>query len=138
MHVPVLLEEVLDGLEPAPGEGFVDGTAGAGGHAKAIVERIGDSGLLMAFDWDVSAFDIARDTLAGHANVLFFRENYVQIPSRVRSLDLEGRISGVLLDLGLSSMQLADPRRGFSFNGGSSTCVWMTACRRTPPLSLDG
>jgi 16S rRNA (cytosine1402-N4)-methyltransferase len=115
LHEPVLLAEVLAQLDPREGGRFLDGTVGAGGHAEAILERIGPSGHLIGLDVDPAALVEARRVLAR------FGERAVLVRSNFALLDVVATrhglapLDGVLLDLGLSSLQLADERRGFSF-----------------------
>ena len=117
-HLPVLLRETLERLAPAAGETHVDGTLGAGGHAVAILERLGSRGLLIGIDRDPEALAAARPRLeaVGHPFRLFLGpysrcREYLQ----QAGLEPEGAIDGLLLDLGVSSMQLDRPERGFSF-----------------------
>jgi 16S rRNA (cytosine1402-N4)-methyltransferase len=115
LHEPVLLAEVLAQLDPREGGRFLDGTVGAGGHAEAILERTGPSGRLIGLDVDPAALAEARLVLAR------FGERAVLVRSNFALLDVVARehglapLDGILLDLGLSSLQLADERRGFSF-----------------------
>jgi 16S rRNA (cytosine1402-N4)-methyltransferase len=115
VHEPVLLAEVLAQLDPREGGRFVDGTVGAGGHAEAILERTSPDGRLIGLDVDPAALAEARLVLTR------FGERAVLVRSNFALLDVVARehglaaLDGVLLDLGLSSLQLADERRGFSF-----------------------
>jgi 16S rRNA (cytosine1402-N4)-methyltransferase len=113
-HVPVLVAEVLDALRPTPGESFVDGTVGGGGHAEAISDRVGPTGLVIGLDRDDAALERVAQRLAGRA-VKLVNSNYCDLPEVLAQLDIAG-VHGVLLDLGLSSDQLADTERGFSFS----------------------
>ena len=113
-HVPVLMAEVLDALRPAPGETFVDGTIGGGGHAEAISDRVGPTGLVIGLDRDDDALERVARRLAGRP-VKLVHSNYCDLPEVLAQLDIAG-VNGVLLDLGLSSDQLADAERGFSFS----------------------
>ena len=110
VHVPVLLGEVLQMLDPKQGEFFIDATFGAGGHSEKILERIGNTGKLMIVDWDWHALQYAS---AG-SNVISVNNNFALLPNVIRSLSLP-QADGLLLDLGLSSEQLEVSRRGFSF-----------------------
>jgi len=109
------LAEVLAQLDPHESGRFLDGTVGAGGHAEAILERIGPSGRLIGLDVDPAALAEARRVLAR------FGERAILVRSNFALLDVVATrhglapLDGVLLDLGLSSLQLADERRGFSF-----------------------
>jgi 16S rRNA (cytosine1402-N4)-methyltransferase len=113
-HVPVLLDEVLHWLRPRPGGVLVDGTLGGGGHTRALAERVGPQGLVLAMDRDPAAIAAARETLAG-LPVEPVQGNFCDLPEVLRDLGIAG-VAGVLLDLGVSSDQLADPQRGFSFS----------------------
>lgn len=113
VHVPVLLQEVLDGLMPSPGAVCLDGTLGAGGHTRALAERVGATGRVYAMDRDPAAVELARTTLAG-LPVHLFCANYADAPEILAAEGVEA-VDAIVLDLGLSSDQLADRERGFSF-----------------------
>jgi 16S rRNA (cytosine1402-N4)-methyltransferase len=115
LHLPVMLDEVIHYLEPGKGKVIVDGTVGTGGHAESIARLIAPGGRLIAIDRDPEAIARARKRLGKvAAAVSYHRENYRDIRS---VLDSEGidSVDGILLDLGVSSMQLDEPERGFSF-----------------------
>ncbi len=113
-HIPVLLRETLDLLAPAGGEVFLDGTVGAGGHAGEIARRIGPAGLLVCADADPRMCEAARETLRGIPQARFVHADFAEL-DRLREA-ADGRpFDGMLLDLGISSVQLDDPERGFSF-----------------------
>ena len=117
--MPVLLSEVLEGLAPVSGGRYIDGTVGAGGHAAAILEASGPDGRLLGLDGDPEALDIARAALAGFGGrVVLVRSNFINLEAVAAARGFVPA-QGVLLDLGLSSMQLANPARGFSFLGES-------------------
>ena len=110
-----MVAEVIEYLAPEKGKVIVDGTLGAGGHAAAVLERITPGGRLIGIDRDPAAIAQARQRLDEMgAPVGYHRENFRNILS---VLDAEGieKVDGILLDLGLSSMQVDDPERGFSF-----------------------
>jgi 16S rRNA (cytosine1402-N4)-methyltransferase len=114
-HIPVLLDEVLGGLSPLPDQRLIDGTLGAGGHTEAILKAIAPHGQVLALDADPSALEIARRRLAAYGDrVRFVHANFAQLAAVARNLDFVP-VHGVLLDLGLSSMQLDAVGRGFSF-----------------------
>jgi len=113
-HVPVLLTEVLEGLAPKAGQTFVDGTLGGGGHTRALAERVGSTGLVIALDRDPATLDAAEHILAG-LPIKVVHANFSEIPEVLEQLELPA-VDGVLLDLGLSSDQLAADDRGFSFD----------------------
>ncbi len=113
VHVPVLLDEVLQHLQPAVGGVFVDGTLGGGGHARALAELVGPGGRVIGVDLDPAAIARAETSLAG-LPICVAAATYADIPEILKELKI-ATADGVLLDLGLSSDQLADAQRGFSF-----------------------
>jgi 16S rRNA (cytosine1402-N4)-methyltransferase len=113
VHVPVLLDEVLHWLDPRPGQTFVDGTLGGGGHTRALAERVGRLGRVIALDRDPAALAAAERNLAGMP-VAIAQADFCDLGEVLAELDIR-QVDGVLLDIGLSSDQLADPARGFSF-----------------------
>lgn len=114
IHVPVLLQEVLKSLDPKSGQTIVDGTLGGGGHTKALAALVGDLGRVIAMDRDPKALAAAEIALAG-LPVAIAQANFCELPAILEELGID-QVHGVLLDLGLSSDQLADPARGFSFD----------------------
>jgi len=113
-HTPVLLQETLRLLSPAPGEVFLDGTAGAGGHAEEIARRIGPDGILVCADLDPSMLAVASERLLAVPFAQFVPADFSELEKLREAAD--GRpFDGMLLDLGISSLQLDDPSRGFSF-----------------------
>jgi len=115
LHKPVMLKEVLDGLNPQPGQWAVDCTVGAGGHARAILEQMGSQGHLIAMDWDPWALEISRENLSSFGDqVVFVQENFRNIRRILMKLD-KVKVNMILVDCGVSSMQLDNPKRGFSF-----------------------
>jgi 16S rRNA (cytosine1402-N4)-methyltransferase len=113
-HVPVLLDEVLHWLQPSAGKTIVDGTLGGGGHAAALSARVRPGGHVIGIDLDEQTALRADAALANLPFELVLG-NYCNLPEILQQLNLE-RVDGVVLDLGLSSDQLADPQRGFSFH----------------------
>ena len=111
-HKPVLLKEVLALLDPRPGQNFVDGTFGQGGHARAILERLGPTGRLIVFDLDPAAVSFARSL---GQNVEAFQKNFRYLEETIRYAGHHLSINGILFDLGMSSTQLGDPTLGLSF-----------------------
>lgn len=117
-HTPVLLEETIEGLDLAPGKVVVDGTLGGGGHAVAIARKVGSSGLVIGTDRDSSALerlDRRIAELGEPLNLKTYFANYCDFDDALERTGVE-RVDGFLLDLGLSSDQLADRSRGFSFD----------------------
>jgi 16S rRNA (cytosine1402-N4)-methyltransferase len=113
-HTPVMLHEVLEWLQIKPDGIYVDATLGAGGHSAAIAARL-SSGRLISLDRDAQALQIAREKLKEIASkVSFVHTAFSKIAEAVRELGI-AKVDGVLADLGVSSMQLDHPERGFSF-----------------------
>jgi len=114
-HIPVLLNEVLEALDPQTGENVVDCTVGLGGHAAAMLERTSPDGKLLGLDLDEAALGTARSLLARFGSrVMLVRENYRNVARVLLSRGF-GPIHAALLDLGYSSLIIDDARRGFSF-----------------------
>ncbi|MBI5040162.1 MAG: 16S rRNA (cytosine(1402)-N(4))-methyltransferase RsmH [Gammaproteobacteria bacterium] len=117
-HRPVLLREALEGLVVRPDGVYLDGTFGRGGHAAAILERLGPPGLggrLYAMDKDPEAVRVALDRFGQDARFHIQRGTFAMLGQLARENGIAGGINGVLLDLGVSSPQLDDANRGFSF-----------------------
>ena len=116
LHAPVLPTEVLECLAPRPGEIVVDATVGAGGHAWLLASGLGTQGRFFGFDVDEAALQIAGRRLADCAcKVALLRRNFTELAEALREQGVMG-VDVLLADLGVSSMQLADAGRGFSFN----------------------
>jgi len=114
-HTPVLFHEVLDSLNPSPGGVYVDGTVGAGGHARGILQKITPGGKLLGLDRDPAALEIAKSRLDEYGNqVVLIHSSFTELKSHLNNLNWK-TVDGILLDLGLSSLQLDNPERGFSF-----------------------
>ena len=114
-HQPVMLNEVLEGLNLKPGGIYVDCTLGGAGHSEAILSRIGPGGRLVALDRDAAAITAATKKLAGYGDrVNLVRENFVNLNEVLKRLGIK-EVDGILFDLGVSSYQLANPARGFSY-----------------------
>jgi 16S rRNA (cytosine1402-N4)-methyltransferase len=115
-HKPVLLDEVIRYLRCTPGKFFVDGTVGGGGHARAILEKTAPDGRLIGIDWDEKALVKARSNLQSYAErLVLVQENFALIGPVLARLHIQA-VDGILLDLGLSSFQVDEAARGFSFN----------------------
>jgi 16S rRNA (cytosine1402-N4)-methyltransferase len=115
-HLPVMLKEALTGLDVRAGGIYFDCTFGRGGHAAAILAALGDSGALHALDQDPEAVAHGA-TLAGlHRNFTIHRANFAKLAAVAGEAGIAGKVDGVLMDLGVSSPQLDDARRGFSFS----------------------
>lgn len=115
LHVPVLLEETVSRLVTEPGGWYVDATAGAGGHAAAVLAAAGLDARLLAMDRDGEALELARAALAPFGDrAILERANFSEL-AEVAARHGVRAVRGILLDLGVSSMQLDRPERGFSF-----------------------
>jgi len=114
-HLPVMLEESLTGLSLRAGGIYLDATFGRGGHSTAILQRLGGSGALHAFDQDPAAAAAAARLQQAHGNFRFHAANFATLATACGAEGLRGRIAGVLFDLGVSSPQFDDAARGFSF-----------------------
>ncbi|MBM81629.1 MAG: 16S rRNA (cytosine(1402)-N(4))-methyltransferase [Planctomycetaceae bacterium] len=118
VHVPVLMREVLKYLDLQTNHLVVDGTVGAAGHSQQIVQRIGIEGLLIGLDRDPMMLQFAAEKLGDEPNHVLVHSSYSELPEVLESLNERvpnGQVDRILLDLGLSSDQLADEERGFSF-----------------------
>ena len=116
VHIPVMPREVLQWLQLSPGLTVLDGTVGAGGHSSLILKALGPAGRLIGVDRDPMMLNFAAAKLSG-VNCLLSRGSYLEAAEILRSNGLE-KVDRVLLDLGLSSDQLADRDRGFGFDAG--------------------
>ncbi|MCP4424469.1 MAG: 16S rRNA (cytosine(1402)-N(4))-methyltransferase RsmH [Chloroflexi bacterium] len=114
-HIPVLYREVLELLRPQPDGRYVDATLGAGGHAAGILEASAPTGRVLAFDRDPEAIQFARRRLAPYGDrVVYVNASYAEMGQLAPARGFD-QVDGVLLDLGLSSRQLGNAERGFSF-----------------------
>ena len=115
-HKPVMLEECIEGLNIKQNGIYVDGTLGGAGHSKEILKRLSKDGLLIGIDRDEDALQAARENLKEFQNVKFVKDNHDNIKQILESLNIE-KVDGILLDLGVSSYQLDERNRGFSYLG---------------------
>lgn len=114
-HRPVLLDEVIEALNIHSDGLYVDGTFGRGGHASAILNRLGEKGRLFAMDKDPHAVVTAQQKFANDARFSVEQGSFSLLEQHVAERGWVGKVNGLLLDLGVSSPQLDDPQRGFSF-----------------------
>ncbi len=114
-HVPVLLRPVLEGLRVRAEGIYIDGTFGRGGHAEAILRELGEKGRLLALDRDPQAIAAAPPDMTGDPRFELIRGECGQLETYTDARGFTGEVDGVLLDLGVSSPQLDDAERGFSF-----------------------
>jgi 16S rRNA (cytosine1402-N4)-methyltransferase len=115
LHRPVLLEQVLEALRVEPDGLYIDGTFGRGGHAAAVLERLGTEGRLLAFDKDPDAVEFAAERFGNEPRLIMRSGSFINLATVVTELGWQGRVNGILFDLGVSSPQLDDAARGFSF-----------------------
>ena len=115
VHEPIMLEEVIDGLRIRPGGIYVDGTLGGAGHSDRIAERLNEKGMLIGIDQDGDAIAAASKRLNKYGEkVRIVRSNYAAMRSVLEGMNIH-RVNGILLDLGVSSYQLDNAERGFSY-----------------------
>lgn len=114
-HRPVLLGEAVDALAVSPGGIYVDATFGRGGHSEAILGDLGQNGKLVMIDRDREAVAVAGQRFGADPRVIIAQGSFAALHDIVRDSGYLGRVNGILLDLGISSAQLDDARRGFSF-----------------------
>ena len=115
-HKPVLLQECIEGLQIKPNGIYVDGTMGGAGHSIEIVKRLSDDGLLIGIDRDEEALKASKERLEKYKNVTYVHDNHDNIKEILQKLKIN-QVDGILLDLGVSSYQLDERNRGFSYLG---------------------
>lgn len=113
-HLPVMLNEVIDGLDIKPDGIYVDCTIGGGGHSSKILEKLSPKGHLYGFDRDLEAVNFCKQKFSENKNITIIHLNYKEAPKILKELGIEN-IDGVLIDLGVSSYQIDNGERGFSF-----------------------
>ena len=113
-HIPVLLQECIDGLDIKENGIYVDGTLGGAGHSSKIAEKLSAKGILIGIDRDTEALKSAGEKLKTFDNVKYIHGNHDDIKSIIENLEIE-KVDGILLDLGVSSYQLDEVSRGFSY-----------------------
>lgn len=117
-HKPVLLEETIEGLKIKKDGIYVDGTLGGAGHSKEILRRLSSNGMLIGIDRDEEALKAAKQNLEEYSNVKYVHGNHDEIDYILQDLNIE-KVDGILLDLGVSSYQLDERNRGFSYLGNN-------------------
>lgn len=114
-HVPVLLKEVVEQMQPRPGGVYVDGTMGGGGHAEAVLRATAPDGRLIGLDWDKEALEASRVRLKEFEGRLqLLQSNFAEVEQALKIAGVTA-VDGVLFDVGVSSRQFDEPSRGFSF-----------------------
>ena len=114
-HITVLLDEAVEALAVRPDGCYLDGTFGRGGHSRLILQKLGSEGRLLGFDKDPQAIATGQSLAAEDGRFVIVQRSFAEMGAEVAARGLAGKVSGVLLDLGVSSPQLDDPERGFSF-----------------------
>tara|TARA_R100000900_G_scaffold102403_1_gene79382 strand:+ start:56783 stop:57709 length:927 start_codon:yes stop_codon:yes gene_type:complete len=114
VHQTVLLQEAVEALVTTPGGFYVDGTFGRGGHSRAVLSCLGQEGRLLAVDKDPAAARVAEDLAAGDGRFQFLHGSFAELPAALAARGVDS-VNGILLDLGVSSPQLDEAERGFSF-----------------------
>ncbi len=114
-HRPVMLEQAIDALAPVAGGVYVDGTFGRGGHAAALLAALDDDATVWLIDRDPEAIALAHTLYGSDSRCHIVKASFAELGAHLREAGLVGQVAGILLDLGVSSPQLDDPQRGFSF-----------------------
>ena len=133
-HKSVLLEETIEGLDIKPDGIYVDGTLGGAGHAGEVCRKLSAKGRFIGIDQDQDAIIAASERLAPYKQATIIRSNYCYM---VQELAARGiyKVDGILLDLGVSSYQLDNEERGFTYRvDARSICAWTSARRRQPAI----
>jgi len=130
-HNSVMFSEAIDGLDIHPNGIYVDATFGRGGHTQGILDQLGDSGQVIAFDQDIDAIDFAKSSF-NDPRLSVIHSNFSKLNNELEGLNLIGKIDGILMDLGVSSPQLDHAERGFSFNKDGALDMRMD---QTQPLT---
>ncbi len=113
-HISVLLEECIEALNIKESGTYVDCTLGGAGHSGKILERLNKDGVLIGIDQDEDALKSAKEKLSAYNNVIYVKDNFQNIDNILKGLHIE-KVDGILIDLGVSSYQLDNPERGFSY-----------------------
>ena len=117
-HIPVLLDECIEELKINPDGIYVDGTLGGAGHSREILKKLSSKGILIGIDRDEDALKAAKNRLKEYSNVKYIHGNHDEIKEILQNLEIE-KVNGILLDLGVSSYQLDEASRGFSYMSDS-------------------
>lgn len=120
-HIPVLLKEVIEGLNLKSGDNVIDATLGGGGHSLEILKKISPQGKLIGIDWDQGALQKTKEKLSDFLDRTYFLNgNYKDFKGLLEQNKIDLKINGILIDLGLSMDQLEEQDRGFTFRGNES------------------
>ena len=113
-HIPVMLEECINSLNINPDGIYIDGTMGGAGHSFHIAKRLSEKGLLIGIDRDEEALEVAKERLRKFSNIKFVHDNHDNIKEVIERLNID-KVDGILLDLGVSSYQIDEKTRGFTY-----------------------
>lgn len=113
-HIPVMLEECINSLNINPDGIYIDGTMGGAGHSFHIAKRLSEKGLLIGIDRDEEALEVAKERLKEFNNIKFVHDNHDNIKNVIEKLSID-KVDGILLDLGVSSYQIDEKSRGFTY-----------------------
>ncbi len=137
MHQPVLYKDIIHALQPHSEGKYVDGTVGAGGHARGLLEASSPHGQLLGLDVDAQALQLARPLLAPFgARAILIQASYTTLTAQLSRLGWTA-VNGIVLDLGVSSMQLDTPERGFSFRADAPLDMRFDPSRSDAPTAAD-
>ncbi len=134
-HIPVLLNETIEGLNIKPDGIYVDGTIGGAGHSSKIIEKLSSKGMLIGIDRDTEALKAANEKLKEYNNYKLVQGNHDNIKEILENLNID-KVDGILLDLGVSSYQLDERNRGFSYNGDSELDMRMDRSQSLSALEV--
>ncbi len=134
-HIPVLLDECIKGLNIKKDGIYVDGTIGGAGHSKKIIEKLSDNGLLIGIDRDKEALETAKQNLMPYTNYRLIHGNHDDITKILFDLNID-KVDGILLDLGVSSYQLDERERGFSYNSDNILDMRMDQSQKLSALEV--
>ncbi|WP_339136181.1 MAG: 16S rRNA (cytosine(1402)-N(4))-methyltransferase RsmH [Candidatus Electrothrix sp. GW3-4] len=136
LHIPVLFQEVMEWLRPSATGCYVDGTLGLGGHTEMILEQSAPAGRVLGFEWDGQAARFAAERLAGFGDRFqLLRASYADMAEQLQHHG-QGLVDGILVDLGVSSLQLDCPERGFSFRDNAPLDMRMDTSREVTAEQL--
>jgi 16S rRNA (cytosine1402-N4)-methyltransferase len=142
-HQPVLLDEIIDALAIKPNGIYIDATFGRGGHSQAILNKLNADGRLLALDKDLEAAESAQNKFKTEDRFKFLKGSFTHLLQFAREEYVEGKVNGILMDLGVSSPQLDNPGRGFSFlqdgpldmrmdtQHGEAVATWLNRAKET-------
>lgn len=134
-HIPVLLEQTISGLKIKPNGIYVDGTIGGAGHSIKIIEKLSEQGMLIGIDRDEEALNVASNKLKQYKNFKPVHGNHDEIKDILNELGID-KVDGILLDLGVSSYQLDEKSRGFSYLGESKLDMRMDKSQKKSALEV--